>query len=231
MPKLKCKKFLIIAVLIIALAAGGLWQLAPTAGPTADLLAARATQNLLALDSLTFHTETTLLLNGETVPLGKIDGEICGANLHVWGNVLGSDMNIYQIGDVTYRQDTLTEQWLITDDKELLNNAALLTDADPRSFFSLTQMADITEVESAEIGGEKCRGVSFVPSTASGYIEQYFDTVSCTVWITRDEQLARARVCASANAAGQSSTLTLTCDFSAWDDTPDIAAPIVQPAS
>lgn len=231
MQKLKRKKFLFIPMVIATLAIVAAWRLAPSAGPAPGVLAAQATQNLLALNSFSFHTETQLQLNSETVPLGQIDGEICGANLHVWGNVLGSDMNIYQIGDVTYRQDTLTEQWLITDDKELLNNASLLTDADPRSFFSLAQMANTTEVDGAEINGQKCRGISFVPTTANGYLEQYFDDVSCTVWVTRDDQLARAQISASANAAGQSSTLTLTCDFSAWDDTPDIAAPIVEPAS
>lgn len=226
-------KVLFPAIIVAAgLIAAAIWHFAPATGglPPAEL-AADATARLTALNSVTFHTDTRLDINGESVSLGSIDGQICGNDLHICGNVLGSDTNIYQIGGTTYRQDTLTEQWLTTDDGELLTNPSLLTDADPREFFRLAQLGDVTEGAAQEIGGEKCRCISFVPSSVSGELEKYFDEIACTIWVTRGGQIARSEISASATSAGQTSTLTLTCDFSAWDDTAPITPPIVQPAA
>lgn len=232
MSKLHPKGLFAAIIVAAGLIAAAIWHFAPGTGglPPAEL-AADATARLTALNSVTFHTETKLDINGESVALGSIDGQICGSDLHICGNVLGSDTNIYQIGGTTYRQDTLTEQWLTTADGELLTNPSLLTDADPREFFRLAQLSAITEGDTQEINGEKCRVISFVPLSESGELEKYFDEISCTIWVTRAGQLARSEICAAAATSGQTSTLTLTCDFSAWDDTAPITPPIVQPAA
>lgn len=232
MQKLKSVKFLPIIIIITALAAVGIWRLAPLSGglPPAEL-AAIATQDMAALTGLTYHTETQLSINGDTIHLGSIDGQINGENLHIWGNTLGSDINIYQIGPTTYRQDTLTEQWLTTNDGELLNGGSLLNVADPRTFFSLAQLADATTVAGAEINGETCRGISFVPTTTDATWEQYFSDITCTIWLTRDNHIARSEICATASAAGQTSTLTLTGDYADWNTTAPITPPLVTPAT
>lgn len=232
MRKKKIALLLSAALLLMLIATAAVRHFAlPTMGLGPAELAAAATDDLLSLDSLTFHTQTELTINSDTVSLGKIDGQINGENLHIWGNVLGSDLNIYQIGATTYRQDTLTDQWLTTDDGELLTNASLLADADPRSLFRLSGINNAEEANQAEINGQKCRGVSFCPTTADGSMEKYFDNIKCTIWVGRDNHIMRTEIAAEAVTSGQSSTLTLTCDFSEWNTTPAITPPIIQPAA
>ena len=226
----KIKKFLLPAAAVLMILAVGI-VLYPTLTapklPPAEM-AAVAVDNLLTAESLTFSTESKLLLNNEITPLGKLNGEICGDNYHVQGEVLGSRVNIYQLGQRTMRQDTLTEQWLDLADGELLTNQSLLGDLDPRSIFHLTAILDATAADTEEIDGEKCFKLGFKPQTADGYYEKYFDDLACTLWVNAENQIRRAEICATAHAGSQSSTLTLTCDFWNYNTTPEITPPIAE---
>lgn len=192
-------------------------------------LAQTAIDNLLAAESLSFATHSCLLLGDEEMQLGDIHGEINGADFHVAGEVLGTPMDLYQIGAKTYRQDTLTEQWLVLEDQQLLNQEALLNEINPRAAFQLTDILNISETETENLDEEKCYKLSFQPQTASGYYEKYFSSLTYTIWVTLDDhQLRQAQICASASANNIESTLQITTEFWDWNNTPAIEAPVVE---
>lgn len=192
-------------------------------------LAQTAIDNLLATESLSFATHSCLLLGDEEMQLGDIHGEINGADFHVAGEVLGTPMDLYQIGAKTYRQDTLTEQWLVLEDQQLLNQEALLNEINPRAAFQLTDILNISETETENLDEEKCYKLSFQPQTASGYYEKYFSSLTYTIWVTLDDhQLRQAQICASASANNIESTLQITTEFWDWNNTPAIEAPVVE---
>lgn len=192
-------------------------------------LAQTAIDNLLAAESLSFATHSCLLLGDEEMQLGDIHGEINGADFHVAGEVLGTPMDLYQIGAKTYRQDTLTEQWLVLEDQQLLNQEALLNEINPRAAFQLTDILNISETETENLDEEKCYKLSFQPQTASGYYEKYFSNLTYTIWVTLDDhQLRQAQICASASANNIESTLQITTEFWDWNNTPAIEAPVVE---
>ncbi len=192
-------------------------------------LAQTAIDNLLAAESLSFATHSCLLLGDEEMQLGDIHGEINGADFHVAGEVLGTPMDLYQIGAKTYRQDTLTEQWMVLEDQQLLNQEALLNEINPRAAFQLTDILNISETETENLDEEKCYKLSVQPQTASGYYEKYFSSLTYTIWVTLDDhQLRQAQICASASANNIESTLQITTEFWDWNNTPAIEAPVVE---
>ncbi len=192
-------------------------------------LAQTAIDNLLAAESLSFATHSCLLLGDEEMQLGDIHGEINGADFHVAGEVLGTPMDLYQIGAKTYRQDALTEQWLVLEDQQLLNQEALLNEINPRAAFQLTDILNISETETENLDEEKCYKLSFQPQTASGYYEKYFSSLTYTIWVTLDDhQLRQAKICASASANNIESTLQITTEFWDWNNSPAIEAPVVE---
>ncbi len=192
-------------------------------------LAQTAIDNLLAAESLSFATHSCLLLGDEEMQLGDIHGEINGTDFHVAGEVLGTPMDLYQIGAKTYRQDALTEQWLVLEDQQLLNQEALLNEINPRAAFQLTDILNISETETENLDEEKCYKLSFQPQTASGYYEKYFSSLTYTIWVTLDDhQLRQAQICASASANNIESTLQITTEFWDWNNTPAIEAPVVE---
>ena len=192
-------------------------------------LAQTAIDNLLAAESLSFATHSCLLLGDEEMQLGDIHGEINGTDFHVAGEVLGTPMDLYQIGAKTYRQDTLTEQWLVLEDQQLLNQEALLNEINPRAAFQLTDILNISETETENLDEEKCYKLSFQPQTASGYYEKYFSSLTYTIWVTLDDhQLRQAQICASASANNIESTLQITTEFWDWNNTPAIEEPVVE---
>lgn len=192
-------------------------------------LAQTAIDNLLAAESLSFATHSCLLLGDEEMQLGDIHGEINGTDFHVAGEVLGTPMDLYQIGAKTYRQDALTEQWLVLEDQQLLNQEALLNEINPRAAFQLTDILNISETETENLDEEKCYKLSFQPQTDSGYYEKYFSSLTYTIWVTLDDhQLRQAQICASASANNIESTLQITTEFWDWNNTPAIEAPVVE---
>lgn len=192
-------------------------------------LAQTAIDNLLAAESLSFATHSCLLLGDEEMQLGDIHGEINGTDFHVAGEVLGTPMDLYQIGAKTYRQDALTEQWLVLEDQQLLNQEALLNEINPRAAFQLTNILNISETETENLDEEKCYKLSFQPQTVSGYYEKYFSSLTYTIWVTLDDhQLRQAQICASASANNIESTLQITTEFWDWNNTPAIEAPVVE---
>lgn len=192
-------------------------------------LAQTAIDNLLAAESLSFATHSCLLLGDEEMQLGDIHGEINGADFHVAGEVLGTPLDLYQIGAKTYRQDTLTEQWLVLEDQQLLNQEALLNEINPRAAFQLTGILNISETETENLDEEKCYKLCFQPQTASGYYEKYFSSLTYIIWVTLDDhQLRQAQICASASANNIESTLQITTEFWDWNNTPAIEAPVVE---
>ena len=215
---------LIICAVIAAVSLCGSNIATPNISP--DELVQQAIDNLLAAESLTYHTESQLFINGDTTRLGSIDGEINSGDFHAAGEMLGAPLNIYQLGSVTWRQDTITEQWLKTEDGRLLTENALLNEIDPRAAFALTGFTDAAETDTETINGEKCRIITFHPQTESGYYEKYFDDLTYTLWIAmKDQRICRADITAAASSGTQNSELCITAEFSNYNTTPPIEPP------
>lgn len=215
---------LIICAVIAAISLCG----TDIAGPklSAEELAQQAIDNLLAAESLTYHTESRLMINDDTTRLGSIDGEINGSDFHAAGEMLGAPLNIYQLDSVTWRQDTITEQWLKTEDGRLLTDSALLDEIDPRAAFGLTSFTDTADSGTETVNGEKCRIITLRPQTESGYYEKYFDDLTYTLWISaKDQHICRADITAAASSGTQNSELCITAEFSDYNTTGPIEPP------
>lgn len=202
-----------------------------------EQLAATAITDLLSAESFSFTTRTELTLTGNSNPantdntadtttvLGTIDGEFSGEDFHVHGKMLGTPVDIYQLSDTTWRKDTITEQWLQTDDGRLLSDTVLLNEVDPRAALRLTAMTDITESEPCDINGEKCRTVIINPHTESGYYEKYFDNLTYTLKISADNKLKELQINATVSSGTIESRLSVICQFRDINATPPITPP------
>lgn len=227
--KLSARRIIIPVVLAIAAVLALVCFIRPNFNapklPPADL-AQTAIDNLLSAESLSFRTESELVINNDTTSLGEITGQLCGSDFHVAGEMLGAPLNIYQLGQTTWRQDTITEQWLKTEDGLLLTESALMDEIDPRAAFRLTAILDAAEADTENLEEEKCYTVTFHPQTESGYYEKYFDELTYTLWITMDDhQLRQCRITAAASSGTQTSQLCITSEFWDWNATPPIEAP------
>ncbi len=230
--KLNPRRILIPSAAALLLIIGVCWFIRPNFNapklPPAEL-ASTAINNLLAAESLSFSSQSQLLLGDDAMELGQLKGEIAGADFHVEGQVLGAPLNIYQIGSKTYRQDTLTDQWLTLEDGRLLEDAALMSEINPRAAFDLTALGEVSEAQVENLAEEKCYKLSFQPQTAAGYYEKYFASLSCSLSVTLDDhQLRQAQIDAEACANGIDSVLQLTLEFWDWNKTAPIEPPIVE---
>ncbi len=229
--KFSARLFLLPPIILLALLLFFCRQHLPVPKLPPEQLAATAITDLLSAESFAFTTRTELSLSGSnntnntTTLLGSIDGEFSGEDFHVHGEILGTPVDIYQLGDTTWRRDTITEQWLSTTDGHLLSDTVLLNEVDPRAALLLTAMTDITEDAATDIDDEKCRTVIINPHTESGYYEKYFDDLTYTLIISADNQLKELQINATASSGTLKSRLLVICHFRDINATPPIEPP------
>ena len=103
-----------------------------------DALWSKAVNQMTAWDSYRYTLTTEFTLDNYRQAETKINGtcDIEG-NLHIYGEIMDTDLEIYQFGDVYYRQNTSTDKdsdWIILENSPLPNNEILLMELYPKQY-------------------------------------------------------------------------------------------------
>lgn len=101
-----------------------------------ETLLETALNNLSHRDSYRFSLKTQLQLNNynsaETAIAGERDKS---KNLHIWGEIMNTELEMYQFADVHYRYNPGTKQWLLLENSPLTEDPLLLMEILPESNF------------------------------------------------------------------------------------------------
>lgn len=195
--------------------------------PPADDLVGSAIESLLSHESLSYHSENSLIIGEKVTEIGVIDGEIFGENYHAQGESLGSPLNIYYVDGKTYRQDVINDQWTVVDGEILEQSQSLLNEVEPRMALILTEIINVVSLEDEPVDEEDCYKISFEPVTSVGYYETFFDGLNCILWITKDDQeIRKMELTGTSSTNGIESVLLVECEFWNWGVGEEIQAPI-----
>lgn len=196
----------------------------------ADELIATAIEQLQQHPSLKFSTESKVLLANNTIPYGNIEGEIAdNKHFHAKGTILGSELEIYQIDDKTYRKDTLTEEWLVTEDGAIINESALINELNPTLNFLNLEIMEPKILEDEFADEEHCYKVTFFLVEASHPLQSYFQNLTYTLWITQDDhQIRRAMISGDTQSNDIKETLQMEIEFWDWGKPITIEPPIIE---
>ncbi len=130
--------FMIVAIIILVAASWYGYRYWQESSVDTDALWSKAVNQMTAWDSYRYTLTTEFTLDNYRQAETKINGtcDIEG-NLHIYGEIMDTDLEIYQFGDVYYRQNTSTDKdsdWIILENSPLPNNEILLMELYPKQY-------------------------------------------------------------------------------------------------
>lgn len=221
------KKLILILISIIMIIA--VWQILPdflAPKHSADEIINTSIQNLKNTPALSFKATSCLEIEGKQRTFGNINGELQNnGDFHIHGDILGSNIDLYQIGETTYRKDNISGNWQKTEENALIYQTALFNETNPLAQF------DFTDYSSAEIINceeKQTMAVTFCPNLSTDTITQYFSDVTYTIYCNNALQMKKAIVTGNLKNNSVQGDLQIITEFGILPENHKIKPPITE---
>ena len=180
-----------------------LWQPDPTNLVTHGL------ERLNAATSFRYSLTQHQSVEGKDRVLTQILGEKDGGNTRVLGQLVGSEVEIIQVGDSTYNKDPFSKKWI-----KFANTAAtqeaFLAELDPLSSLKMKELGEVMLSGQEKVNGEKVWVCYLMPSVQNQMMEAFWTDFQYTLYIRKsDEMLVRATIEAKNKVKSDSMTMIL----------------------
>lgn len=184
---LKVRYLLIVGFLILISFAGHIYLQENTKIIPEELLT-DAINNTLEAKSYQFHTISTITIDGTGKVFSNIKGERADTNIfHVSGSMLGTEIDVYQINDTTYRLDPLTKKWIVTENNSLLRESLLMAELNPLSNFYFQELLSTNYLGKEKINGHKLYKIECTPKINNKWLDGYFKDLKYLIWIDKKD--------------------------------------------
>ena len=228
LPKIKIPKKFIISIIILLALILTAWQIIPrinAAKYTAEEIIESSISNLQNAPALKFTVVSTLTVDDNTREYGNINGEILkNGDFHIAGNLLGSQIQMYQIGDDTYRLDTITDNWQKTEENAIIYNTALFNETNPLQQF---EFSNYTAAQIIDIPDEKALCVKFCPNLEAAAVSQYFTNLTYTIYCDTNLNLYKTVISGDLTNNSVDGKLEITTTFEKLAANYQIEPPII----
>lgn len=174
-----------------------------------------------------YTSEAVHVLDGKETVISRLNGQKNGENIHLFGSVdvVDSQIDVYQIGDLFYRQDIVSGSWMQMTGQNLEATEHLLQEINPLGCLILHTNAEVTELEKETVNDVKCRKFQVRSSGESSYMTSVWNEFYYTLWIDKQHRLQKAEVIAGDHEhQGEQLKLNVMFDWNAVIE--DIKAPV-----
>jgi len=178
-----------------------------------DLLT-EAINNTLAAEAYRFKTKSVITINGEEKVFSDLSGEKADQNtFHVTGSMLGTDINVYQINETTYRLDPITQKWIVTENNSLLKESLLMAELNPLSNFYFTELISASYLGKEKVNKRKLYKLECVPRIKNKWLENYFKDLKYTVWVDKKDKMIKKATVSAKSKENESGSLTVDVEL------------------
>ena len=173
-----------------------------------------------------FKTVSILNVNGNRREYGDITGELLkNGDFHIKGSILGSDIDLYQINNSTYRFDNISQRWQKTEENPELYQTSLFNETNPLEQFKISDLGTVKKAQ----GGEKNQiGFTFMPTLTDDSISRYFTDITYTVYCGRDGDLQKTVINGILTNNSVRGELNIVTEFSPLPENYQITPPIIE---
>ncbi len=219
--------FVTLSVLIaVVLGSGGffLYQFVNKVEP--GPLVNEVLQDALQASYYRYQISAEFELDGREQKWSQVIGEKAGPNFHIKGEILGTPVDIYQIGMRTYTRDPVSERWVILEGNDLSGEQMFMAEINPLKNFQFKEIGEPRLLGIERIGKQKCWVVEFSPQVENDYLETWWQNFTYRLWIDRNtHQLVKAKVAAE-NKNSPGSFLSLVVTFQDFHKKFEIKPPL-----
>lgn len=221
------RRYLVIG-LLSAIALLLIWRLFFPAAPRKlpPEAAAQALVNTFDAPSYRFTTQSTIFLDGEQRLFCRLEGEKSGEDRHIYGELLGTPLNLYLVGQSLYQQSGQDKSWRKIADADLAAARKLVSEIAPESNFAYRETGPISYLGVEEYDGQKLHKMELHPLMADVWIENYFTDIVSTLWLDKEgKYLVRAQTTA-VSAENPGVKLIIDNTFNSFGETIEIKEPL-----
>lgn len=166
------------------------------------------------------------LINGKQ----QLDSEVYGRkqsdnHIHIKGEVFGSELDFYQIGDTSYTKDQLTGEWIKITDRQLNQQEIFMGELNPLANFAYKELDEAKFEGVQKLEAEKYLVYTARPIINNPYMEILWKGFGYKFWLDRRSlRIYRAEVTALSKN-NPSDKLNLVIEFSNYNGNIKISPP------
>jgi hypothetical protein len=163
--------------------------------------------------SYRFQIQSDFSVGSETRSWTQVEGEKADTSYHFKGTILGTPVEIYQIGSRSYTLDPVNKNWYILDGADLTRQQIYSAEIDPLANFQFKAIQGSKLVGTEKVNNQNCWVVEFQPEVDSQYLEMWWQNCTNRFWVAkRGHVLVKAMVTAE-NKNSPGTWLTMTVSF------------------
>ncbi|HAA90752.1 MAG TPA: hypothetical protein DCE07_09335 [Peptococcaceae bacterium] len=204
--------FALSVLMVVVLGAGGFYLYHVLTRVEPGPLVEEVLQDALRASYYRYQISAEFEIEGRKQKWSQVVGEKSGNNFHIKGNILGTPVDIYQIGMKTYSCDPVSERWVILEGNDLSGEQMFMAEINPLKNFRFKRIGEPQLVGIEKMGKKKCWVIEFSPQVENDYLEAWWQNFTYRLWIDRkNHQLVQAKVTAeNKNSPGSFLSLVIT---------------------
>ncbi len=189
---MKRKIILGVIALCFVLVVGGIVMFARQISP--EEMVTLGLENLEKADSFSYSLTQQQMVNGQNRLLARINGYKSGEDIHIQGQLAGSEVEMIKIDQILYNKDPFSKEWIKFNDVSVVQKV-FLVELDPLATLQLKEMGEVMPKEDAVINGKKCKVYTLKPSVQNQVIERFWTDYEYTLYIAKSEKtISKAEV-------------------------------------
>ncbi len=177
-------------------------------------LVQQAIDNTIKAKSYSFQTSAKMLVNGRGESISTVSGEKSGpSDYHFKGNILKSDVEVYQVGNTTYMKDQQTGKWMTIEDNDIAKQEVLMIEINPLANFNFKDIAEMKFLRKENLGQVKCRVFEIKPNLDNQLLEMFWQRFKYQIWIDNKDKFIRKAVVSAASKTQAKAELNVIVEF------------------
>ncbi len=194
-------------ILVILLIGAGIFTFVRQPDP--NQLTILGLENLAKANSFAFSLTQKQSVEGKERLLTSISGHKNGDNVHIQGQLAGSDVEMIKIKDTLYNKDPFSKEWVKFSDISVVQRV-FLVELDPLATLQLKELGEVMLKGQQEFDGKKCWVCTLKPSVQNQLIERFWSEFEYTLYITKTTKtISKAEVMAKNKETGEPMSISL----------------------
>jgi hypothetical protein len=177
--------------------------------------------------SYRYKIEIKTIGDGKSEVFSSVKGEKAAADrIHIWGEMLQSPIDFYQIKNTSYKKDETSGEWIKFEDNEVKMADLFLMELNPFYNLSYKELEAVEFNGSAEVEGEEHWQYTARPVIENPSREALWRDFTYKIWVDRGSYRIRKAVVEATSKNNAGYRLLLTMEFKDYEKNIVIEPPV-----
>ena len=177
--------FLVSIVICFLLVIGGIFSFFRQPDP--QKLVFQGLDNLSKANSFSYSLTQQQTVDGQERLLTKITGIKSGENIHIQGQLAGSEVEMIKVGHNLYNKDPFSKEWIEFSNVTVAQEV-FLVELDPLATLQIKEMGEVMLRGQEEVNGKKSWVCTLKPSIQNQMMERFWSDFEYTIYISKSSK-------------------------------------------